>query len=69
MNAVKNIQNNKQEYVELGNLYSKRDWGHAKDYVNGMWLMMQQDKPQDFVLATGKTYTVKDFFLKDVSII
>ena len=61
VNAVKNIQNNTQEYVELGNLYSKRDWGHAKDYVNGMWLMMQQDKPQDFVLATGKTYTVKDF--------
>ena len=59
VNAVKSIKNNTQECVELGNLYSKRDWGHAKDYVNGMWLMMQQDTPQDYVLATGKTYTVK----------
>ncbi len=45
----------------LGNLYSKRDWGHAKDYVEAMWLMMQQKKPQDFVIATGKQYSIKKF--------
>jgi len=44
----------------LGNLYSKRDWGHAKDYVEGMWLMLQQDAPKDFVLATGETRTVEE---------
>lgn len=59
--SVKDIVNEKRELVELGNLDSKRDWGHAKDYVNGMWLMLQQDNPGDFVLATGKTYTVRDF--------
>ena len=62
--AIKEISNNTREYIELGNLYSKRDWGHAKDYVYGMWLMLQQDKPEDFVLATGKTYTVKEFVNK-----
>ena len=45
----------------LGNLNAKRDWGHAKDYVYGMWLMLQQDKPDDYVLATGKTTTVRKF--------
>jgi len=45
----------------LGNLYSKRDWGHAIDYVKAMWLMLQQKKPQDFVIATGKQTTVKNF--------
>ncbi|AHB41437.1 hypothetical protein P148_SR1C00001G0646 [candidate division SR1 bacterium RAAC1_SR1_1] len=45
----------------LGNLDAKRDWGHAKDFVRGMWLMLQQDKPEDFVLATGITTTVRDF--------
>ncbi len=45
----------------LGNLYSKRDWGHAKDYVEAMWLMLQQKKPQDFVIATGKQYSIKNF--------
>ena len=47
--------------VELGNLDSKRDWGHAEDYVEAMWLMLQQDKPSDYVIATGKTYSIKDF--------
>jgi GDPmannose 4,6-dehydratase len=50
-----------QEKVYLGNLNSKRDWGHAKDYVVGMWLILQNEKPDDFVLATGKTNTIKDF--------
>ena len=48
----------------MGNLNSKRDWGHSKDYVYGMWLMLQQDKPDDYVLATGETYTVKLFVEK-----
>jgi GDPmannose 4,6-dehydratase len=51
----------KDEILLLGNLDAKRDWGHAKDYVEGTWLMMQQDKPEDFVLATGITTTVRDF--------
>jgi GDPmannose 4,6-dehydratase len=55
------IKLGKQEVLELGNLNSKRDWGHAKDYVEGMWLMLQQEKAEDFVLATGETHTVKEF--------
>jgi len=47
--------------LKLGNLYSKRDWGYAKDYVEGMWLMLQQSKPDDYVLATGETHTIKEF--------
>ena len=48
-------------HLELGNLDSHRDWGHAEDYVRGMWLMLQKEKPGDYVLATGETYTVRDF--------
>jgi GDPmannose 4,6-dehydratase len=58
---MNNIINKKQEYIELGNLDSIRDWGHAKDYVYGMWLMLQQDKPSDYVLGTGETHTVREF--------
>ncbi|MEA1929442.1 MAG: GDP-mannose 4,6-dehydratase [Patescibacteria group bacterium] len=47
--------------IYLGNLNAKRDWGHAKDYVEGMWLMLQQPKPDDYVLATGKTHSVREF--------
>ncbi len=50
-----------QKKIYLGNLDSRRDWGHAKDYVAGMWLILQQDKPEDFVLATGETHTVREF--------
>jgi GDPmannose 4,6-dehydratase len=50
-----------QDKLYLGNLDAKRDWGHAKDYVEAMWLMMQQEKPEDFVIATGETTTVRDF--------
>jgi GDPmannose 4,6-dehydratase len=46
--------------LSLGNLEAKRDWGHAKDYIVGMWLMLQQEKPEDFVLATGISRSVKD---------
>ena len=59
--AMCRIKNNQQKTLYLGNLYSKRDWGHAKDYVEAMWLMLKQRKPQDFVIATGKQYTVKNF--------
>lgn len=62
--AVNDIFRNKKQFVELGNLDSKRDWGHAKDYVKGMWLMLQKDKPADYVLATGKTITVREFVEK-----
>jgi GDPmannose 4,6-dehydratase len=50
-----------QDVVYLGNLNSQRDWGHAKDYVEAMWLMLQQDEPEDFVIATGVTTTIRDF--------
>ncbi len=59
--AVAKISLGFQEKLFLGNLDACRDWGHAKDYVYGMWLMMQQDKPDDYVLATGKTNTVRRF--------
>merc|ERR1712029_569267 len=49
------------ETLELGNLDSRRDWGHAKDYVEGMWLMLQQEQPDDFVLATGHMHSVREF--------
>jgi len=47
--------------LELGNLDAQRDWGHARDYIEAMWLMLQQDVPDDYVVATGKTYTVRKF--------
>ena len=52
---------NKQKKLYLGNLYSKRDWGHAQDYVRAMWIMMQHKKADDFVIASGKTKTIKEF--------
>jgi GDPmannose 4,6-dehydratase len=59
--AVSKIAIGKEKVLYLGNLNSKRDWGHAKDYVEGMYLMLQQDSPEDFVLATGITTTIRDF--------
>jgi GDP-mannose 4,6-dehydratase len=59
--AVARIKQGAQEYLELGNLDSKRDWGHSQDYVRAMWLMLQQDKPDDFVIATNETRTVREF--------
>ena len=53
-----------QNCIELGNLNAKRDWGHAKDYVEAMWLMLQQDEPDDYVIATGHQYSVKEFVEK-----
>ena len=51
----------KQEKLSLGNMNAKRDWGFAGDYVEGMWLMLQQEGPDDFVLATNETHTVREF--------
>ncbi|MEQ8154225.1 MAG: GDP-mannose 4,6-dehydratase [Clostridiaceae bacterium] len=59
--AVASILAGKQEKLSLGNLDSKRDWGFAGDYVQAMWLMLQQEKPQDYVIATNETHTVKEF--------
>jgi len=53
-----------QDCIELGNLNAKRDWGHAKDFAEAMWLMLQQDEPDDYVIATGEQYSVKDFVEK-----
>ena len=59
--AVARIKHGKQEHIELGNLDSKRDWGYAGDYVEGMWRMLQQDTPDDYVLATGETHSIREF--------
>ena len=59
--AAARIKNGLQEKLFLGNLDAKRDWGYAKDYVEAMWLMLQQDVPDDYVIATGETHTVKEF--------
>ena len=59
--AAVRIAKGVQKKLFLGNLNAKRDWGHAKDYVKGMWLMLQQDEPEDFVLATGETTSVRTF--------
>ncbi|MDQ7250236.1 GDP-mannose 4,6-dehydratase [Dongia sedimenti] len=62
--AVAAIHLERQDKLYLGNLDSKRDWGHAKEYVKGMWLMLQQEQPDDYVLATGETHTVRSFVEK-----
>ena len=59
-NAVARIKLGKQDYVELGNLDSKRDWGYAKDYVEAMWLMLQQDEPDNYIVSTGVTHSIRD---------
>jgi len=60
-NAVARISLGKQDHIELGNLEPKRDWGYAGDYVEGMWRMLQQDEPGDYVLATGETHSIGEF--------
>jgi len=62
--GVAKIKKGLQKKIKLGNIKSKRDWGHAKDYVNAMWLMLQQDKPGDYVIGTGKQHTVEEFAKK-----
>jgi len=58
--GVAQIAKGKQKYIELGNIKSKRDWGHAKDYVRAFWLMLQQKEPDDYVIATGEQHTIED---------
>src|SRR5690349_23871725 len=67
--AVAAIALNKQEALYLGNLDAQRDWGHARDYVEGMWLMLQQPAPDDYVLATGETHTVREFLEKAFAVV
>ena len=59
--AVAKISLGQQELVELGNIDSKRDWGHAKDYVEAMWIMLQQEVADDFVISTGEVHSVREF--------
>lgn len=59
--ALYKISKGEQEILELGNLNAMRDWGHAKDYVEAMWMMLQEDQPDDYVIATNKQYSVRDF--------
>ena len=63
--AAANIRLGHQSSIELGNLSAKRDWGHAKDYVKAMWLMLQQEVPDDYVISTGQAYSVEDY-LKEI---
>ncbi len=67
--SVARIALGMEETLFIGNLDAKRDWGHAKDYVEAMWLMLQQDKPEDFVIATGKTTSVRDFAKKAFAVL
>lgn len=62
--AVAEIQQGQSSCLYLGNLDAKRDWGHARDYIEGMWMMLQQEEPQDFVLATNETHSVREFVEK-----
>jgi len=67
--AVARIHLGIDKCLYLGNIDAKRDWGHARDYVEGMWMMLQQDKPDDFVLATGETHTVREFVEKAFAVV
>ena len=67
--AAARIAAGQQKDVSLGNLDAKRDWGHARDYVEAMWLMLQQDEPDDYVIATGETHTVREFATLAFSIV
>ena len=61
IHGMKRIVLGKQEYLEMGNIDSRRDWGHAKDFVEAMWLMLQHETPGDYVVATGVLHTVREF--------
>ena len=66
--GLNKILNNQEDKLVMGNIDSKRDWGHAKDYVEGMWLILQQDKPDDFVLSTNETHSVREFIEKSFAL-
>lgn len=67
--GIAQIIKGKREYIELGNLNSLRDWGHAKDYVKAMWLMLQQTNPDDYVISSGEQHTLKEFIEKAFSLV
>src|SRR3982075_81529 len=67
--AVAAIEHGRQDKLYLGNLDAERDWGHARDYVDGMWMMLQQDEPDDYVLATGEKHSVREFVNKAFGIV
>ena len=67
--AVAAIEHERQDKLYLGNLDAERDWGHARDYVDGMWMMLQQDEPDDYVLATGEKHSVREFVNKAFGIV
>src|SRR5258708_18393451 len=60
--ALARIKLGLQDCLYLGNLEARRDWGHARDYVEMQWLMLQQDEPEDFVIATGEQHSIREFF-------
>ena len=66
--GLNKILNNEEDKLVMGNIDAKRDWGHAKDYVEGMWLILQQDKPDDFVLSTNETHSVREFIEKSFAL-
>jgi GDPmannose 4,6-dehydratase len=67
--ALARIKTGLQEVVHLGNIDAKRDWGHARDFVEAQWLMLQQDKPEDYVIATGEQYSVREFIERAVAVL
>ena len=67
--GIARILLNKQKIILLGNLSAKRDWGHAKDYVKAMWKMLQQKTPDDYIIATGRSHSVREFLKKSFSIV
>lgn len=67
--AVARIKLGKQDRLKLGNLEAKRDWGYAKEYVEAMWMMLQQDKPNDYVIGTGETHSVREFVQAAFSVV
>lgn len=62
--GIRDIIRGKEQYITLGNIDAKRDWGYAPEYVEAMWLILQQDQPDDFVIATGETHSVKEFLIE-----
>ena len=67
--AIANMLNGKQKTLVMGNIDALRDWGHARDYVKGMWLMLQQEKPDDYILSTGEQHSVREFIEKAFSVV
>jgi GDPmannose 4,6-dehydratase len=67
--SIAKILTKKQDFLYLGNIEAKRDWGYAKDYVEAMWLMLQQDNPDDYIIASGQAYSVKDFLMEAFSLV